>query len=832
MTDLKYALRQLLKRPGFSAVVIVMLALGIGSTSGIFSLYYELLLRPLPVPAPEQLVNLRAPGPKIGAVSCSGAGNCEYVFSYAMFRDLEAQQDVFATIAALRDVQVNLSYQGQAETGQGMLVSAGYFPALRLRPQLGRLIGPPDEPRIDESPVVVLSDEYWRTRFGADPQVIGRRLTVNGQPLTIVGVAPAGFSGTTIGLRPQVFVPLTLRWLMQPTIPREPENRRAYWLYVFARLEPNVSVDQASAGINRLFMGIVNEIEAPLNSFLSPDALEKFKARRIVLEPAARGQSSVPENVQQPLTLLLGVTVLVLLIVCVNVASLLLARGTSRAGEIAIRASIGATRARLVRVLLVEAGLLAAIGGALGVVVAGATLAFIQWILPPDVTEVASIGLSRAALVFAAAASLATILLFGTVPVFKATRPNLGLVVKGHSTQAVGAREAARFRWILATGQVAFSMVLLVLAGLFARSLLNISRIDLGMKVDSLVTFQVAPRLNGYDKDRVMGLYDRIEEALSAQPGVTSVTSSMVPLLSNSAWGSEVTVEGFERGPGVDANASLNEIGTNFFATLSIPMLAGRHFTEADRLGSPRVGIVNQSFVRKFNLGDAPLGKHFGHHGEEGNGIEIVGIAADAKYSAVKGEVPPQYFLPRRQDADLEGLSYYVRGAGEPETLLRMIPRVVADVAPDLPVDHLRTMTHVLQTNVFLDRLVAILSAAFAVLATVLAAIGLYGVLAYNVAQRTRELGLRLALGATPARLRALVLAQVGFMGLVGGLAGLAGALSAGRAAGAILFGLSGYDPAVLLGAATVLSAVVFAAGYLPAHRASQVAPMEALRQE
>jgi putative ABC transport system permease protein len=833
MNHVRFAGRQLVRHPALSTVVVLMLAVAIGGTTAIFSLFHEVLVRPLPVPAPEHLVNFSAPGPKPGSNSCGVAGECSDVFSYPMFRDLEAQQGVFSGIAAHRDFDANLAHDGATLAGRGLLVSGGYFRTLNLRPALGRLIGPEDEPRVGESAVAVLSHDFWREQFGADEGVVGRTLTVNGQPLTIIGVGAEGFAGTTMGLRPEVFVPLTLRWLVQPTARQEVEDRRTYWLYVFARLASGVSIDQASAGMNALYSGILNDVEVPLQVAMSAEDLERFRRRQVFLQPGDRGQSWLPDGAAQPLTLLLGVTVLVLLIVCVNVANLLLARGVARTGEMAIRASIGAERRHLAAQLLLEAGTLAVIGGLLSLPVAAATLRLLVAIAPPEAAQ-GFFELSATAMLFAAAAALGTVLLFGSAPALRAARTDPGAVVKGQAAQAAAGRAVVRFRGVLATLQIGFSMVLLVLAGLFTQSLANIARIDLGMNVDSIVAFTVSPRLNGYAPARVMALFDQIEESVAAQPGVTSVGSSAVPLMTNSEWNAGLAVENFEAPAGANTNAAMSEVSPGLFRTLSIPLLAGRGFSGADRLDAPRVAVVNESFVRKFGLGESALGARFGfaYPGSAGPEFEVVGILGDAKYSKVKSEIPAQFFLPRGQSENLGSMTYYARAELEPALLMQTIRRVVSSIDPDLPVSELSTMQRNVQDNVFLDRFVTLSSASLAALATLLAAVGLYGVLAYNVAQRTRELGLRLALGADPRRLRAMVLKQVGVMGLVGGTLGLVAALGLGRAAEALLFGLSGYDPLVLVASVIMLAAVVLAASYLPARRASNIAPMEALRYE
>ena len=827
---LRHALRQLGRRAGLSALMIVMLALALGATTAMYSIYYEALVRPLPVVEPERLVNLGAPGPKLGSTSCGWAGDCQHVFSYPMFRDLEARQTGFAGIAGHSEFEASLAFRGTAIPAGGMLVSGGYFGVLGVQPALGRLLTPADEPRVGEAAVVVLSYGYWRDELGADPDVLGQTLAVNGQPLTIVGVAPAGFFGTVWGRRPRVFVPLSMRWLMEPTLPRNDETRTAYWIYAFARLRPGETLTTANASINTLYSGILNEVEAPLNAGLPPIALEQFRRRTITLEPGALGQSDL-RAVPTQLTLLLGATALVLLIACANIANLLLARGVARASEMALRASLGASRGRLIAQLLLESLAVAAAGALASVPVALLTLRGVLALSPDWVVDNVTIGVGRASLLFAAVATLMTVVLFGLAPAVHATRADLASVIKGQAPQAVGGRGTARFRAALATAQIALSTLLLGLAGLFTQSLANVARVDLGMNVDSLVSFSVAPRLSGYTAEGTAQLFDRIEHELAAVPGVSDVTSASVRVIADETWGYGVSVDGFEQKVGVSTDAMSNMVSPGFFKTLGVPLLAGRDFTDTDRLGASRAAIVNQAFVRKFGLGDSPLGKRFGV-GQAEHDIEIVGVAADAKYNKVKGEIPAQYFLPWRQDPSIGRLSFYVRVTVEPATLLQALPRVIASIDPNLPLDGLTTVRRSVQENVFLDRLVALLSAGFAALATLLAAIGLYGVLAYDVARRAREIGLRLALGAAPSALRGMVLRQVGLMAAVGIPVGLVTAVAVARAASALLYGLTGYDPEVLTASVGVVCAVVGAAAYLPARRAVRVAPMEALRYE
>jgi predicted permease len=796
-----------------------------------FSMFHRLLVQPLPVPEPDRLVNLSAPGPKYGPSMSGVIGDFDALFTYETFRDLEAEQTVFTGIAGHADFPATLTSAAQTSSGRGALVSGSYFSVLNLKPALGRLIQPQDEPRIGESAVVVLSYDYWRNRFAGDRAVLGRALTVNGHPLTIVGVAPEGFAGTARGYRPQVFVPLSLRWVMQPTMARGEEQRNAYWVYLFARLASGVTIAEASAALNVVHGRILREVESPLLTRLPDAERRRFEARQITFTPGARGQDAVATPIDRPLKFLLGITGAVLLIVCFNVANLLLARGAARAGEMAIRASVGASRARLIRQLLTEAGVLALLGGMASLAMAFATLVVIGAVIPRRIGSGLPIDLSPTAVLFAAGATLGTLLLFGIAPAWAATGGRFGRLVKGQASHASSGRRMARLRAGLITAQIAFSLVLLVLAGLFARSLINVARVDLGIDVDSLVTFRVSPRQSGYGAEETNALYDRIEQALAARPEVDGVASAAIPLFADFTLGYQVSGPGFEWVPGTDNFSQSNAVSPGYVQTLSMTLRAGRDFAAGDRSGTQRVAIVNEAFVRRFGLGENVVGTHFSLPFVIDD-LEIVGLVADAKYDRVRADVQPQIFTPRAQSTDLPGLVYYVRGSTGADALIATIRRTVAEAAPTVPVESVATMQEQVNGSVYLDRMVTLLSASFAGLATLLAAIGLYGALAYNVAQRTHELGLRLALGAEPAHLRAMVLRQVGVMALAGGVVGVAVSLALGRATQALLFGLSGYDPLVLGAATLVLGAVVLVASYLPARRASSTVPIEALRYQ
>ncbi len=833
MPNFRLAVRTLFKSPFVTAVAILSLALGIGANSAIFSLFNQMLLRPLPVASPGELVNLGAPGPKPGSNSCSNAGPCEDVFSYPMFRDLERVQTSFTGLAAHRNLGASVGYQGTTLSAEGLLVSGSYFPVLGLTPALGRLFTPDDDKTIGSHFLVVLSHDYWRTRFELNPAILNETLIVNGQALTVVGVAPPGFKGTTLGSEPNVFVPLTMRAVMQPGFTGF-ENRRNYWTYVFARLKPGVPAGQALVAINGPYRAIINDVEVPLQKGMSDQTLARFKQKVMTMAPGQRGQSSLHAEARAPLIILFAVTGTVLLIACANIANLLLARGAGRAAEMAVRLSIGANRRQLISQLLGESVLLAAMGAVGGLVVAKWTLDLVGSIVPPDGAALVAFKLDATMVLFAGLTALGTGIAFGLFPALHSTRPDLASTLKNQAGQPGGAKAAARFRMTLATVQIAMSMALLVPAGLFAKSLFNISRVDLGLTTDHLVVFGIAPELNSYTTERTRALFERLEDELAALPGVTSAVAAMVPILAGDNWNNSVAVEGFDAGPDTNTSGAFNGISPGYFKTLSIPLVAGREFTRADATGAPKVAIVNQAFLRKFNLGANGLGKRMAVGGGPDTKLdtEIVGIVQDAKYSDVKRVVPAQYYLPYRQEAQLGYAYFYVRTALPPEQLLPTIPALMKKLDPNLPVVGAKTMAMQVRENVAMDRLISTLSLGFALLATVLAAVGLYGVLAYTVAQRTREFGLRMALGADGGRVRGMVMIQVVKMTVIGGVLGLLAALAVGRAAQSLLFEMQGSDPLVLGAAAVALALVALGAGFIPALRASKIDPMNALRYE
>jgi predicted permease len=830
MRNVKHALRTLFRTPFVTVVAILSLALGIGANAAIYSLFNQMLLQPLPVAHPEQLVNFGNPGPLNGQNSCNSAGGCDEVFSYPMFRDLERANTAFSGIAGHFLFGVTVGMAGQtAINGRGVFVSGSYFPLLGQRAALGRLLTPNDDETIGAHYVAVVSNEFWENQLGSDPTAVGKQIIINGHPMTIIGVGPKGFTGTTLGEHPYVFVPISMRGVMNNGWTGF-ENRRSYWVYLFGRLKPGATIEQASASINTIYSHLINDIEVPLQTGASPKNLAQFKAKKILLTDGRKGQSSTIKNSRTPLLMLFTITGIVLLIACANIANLLLARSANRMMEMAVRLSLGATRRQLIAQVLTESVLLAFLGGMASIVVAHWTINGITALLPSQAAQNLDFKLSASAIGFTAAVSLITGILFGLVPALQSTRPDLVTELRNNSGKITGGRGAARFRTSLVTVQISLSMALLIAAGLFIESLRNVSRVDLGIDISNVTTFGISPGRNAYDSARTANLYARVEEELAALPGVQGVTTAAVPLLANNNWGQGVSVEGFQKDPDTDDGSSFNAVGSNYFHVLGIPLIAGRDFSTGDNSGSLRVAIVNEAFAKKFKLGANAVGKHMSV-GNDSLNITIVGLAKNSKYSVVKGETPPVFLSPYRQGRYGQNF-FYVRSSLPTDQMVRAIPGVIKKLDPNLPVEQLKTMPQQVKENVFLDRMISILSASFAVLATLLAAVGLYGVLAYSVAQRTREIGVRMALGASTGAVRRMVMRQVGLMTLVGGIIGIAAAIGLGRGAQSLLYELKGWDPAVYAVAALLLTLVAVGAGLVPAVRASRVDPMQALRYE
>jgi predicted permease len=829
MRTIKLAFRMLFRTPFVTAVAVLSLALGIGANAAIFSLTDQALLQPLPVPDPERLVNLTAPGPNPGPQSCNTTGGCDEIFSYLMFRDLERRQTVLAGLAGHCIVDANLALGDEPISGEAAEVSGSYFGTLGLTPALGRLLGPQDDATVGAGFVAVLNHGFWRGRLGGDSSIVGRTITVNGQPMTIVGVAPRDFDGTTFGTHPLVFVPLTMGGKLGTFSPYE--NRRGYWVYLFGRLKPGVTLAQARSALNAIYRPIINDVEAPLQTGMGAARMARFRAKEIGVNPGFRGQSIIHREAKMPLVMLFGVTAVVLLIACANIANLLLARSAGRAKEMGVRLALGAGRRHLVVQLLTESVILALMGGVLSLAVTAVTLGLLASLLPSEAVHFMRFTPQPSVMAFAGALAIGTGLAFGLFPALHGTRGSLVDAIRANAAQTSGHRGAARFRSALVTAQITMATALLICAGLFLKSLVNVTRVDLGVRVNDVVTFSISPRRSGYDTTRTRLLFQQVEEELARLPGVTGVTSSTVPLLAGSNWGGVVSVEGFPTGPDIDNYSRWTAVGPGYFRTLGIPVLAGREFTPSDFKGTPRVAVVNRAFAKKFHLEPSAIHKFMSSRASDSLNTEIVGLVQNAKYSEVKDSAPPLFYVPWRQEG-VSSLNFYVRTVVPAAQQLTVIRALLKRLAPTVPIDNMKTMPQQIRDNTSLDRLVGILSAVFAGLATLLAAVGLYGVLAYSVQQRTREIGVRMALGADAWRVRRLVVRQMGTMIAIGGVLGVGAALGLGRVLQSLLYGLKAHDAAVTALSLVVLAGIAFAASYVPVRRASLVDPVEALRYE
>ena len=842
LRDIRHAVRMLLQAKGWTTVVVLSLALGIGANTALFSAINGLLLRTLSVRDPDTLVRLRWSGKNDMVTSSSDYGfsgidengrNIRATFSYPMFRqfvtDNQTMTDLFACAPFGR---VSVVVDGQADIANSFISTGNYYRVLGVNAMLGRTIVPEDD-RPDAPPVAVLSARYWRSRFGSDPKAVGKVIRINNVPVTVVGVLPAAFTGIqqTVHDGHDVGVPLALDGQLSigPKEQSSRTNKPTYWwLQVMGRLKPGATVAQVQGNLEGVFQ---QTARAGLNEYLASISesergtmrnRNRTEVPRLRVDSGARGVYDVNPTDKRAVTILSVVVILVLLIVCANVANLLLSRATARSKEISVRLSLGATRARLIRQLMTESLLLASLGGVLGVLVGY----WGQRLLPGPPGQATA--LDWRILAFVLAITGLTGLIFGVAPAFRATGMSVNTALKENSRSVVGSR--SMLSRLLLIVQVAISLVLLVGAGLFLRTLNNLRHVDVGFNPQNLVLFRVNPQLNRYDEPRTRRLYDQLAESVAAAPGVKAVTGSNPALLSGSVNSTGIFVQG--RTYTLDAKVDINRLVVlpNFFEIMEIPFLAGRGFTERDDDKAPKVVILNSAAVRKYFPDENPIGRRMGGSPEENATMEIVGIVRDVKYNSVRDEVPPTMYVPYRQASG--GVMLEVRTAGDPVSAMGGIREAVRRIDSNLPIMDMSTQMEQIERRFLQEKLFAQANAFFGGLAVLLAAVGLFGLMSYSVARRTNEIGIRMALGARSQDVLRLVMRESMTLVVVGIVIGLAVALGASRLVKTLLFGLAPTDVFSLMGAMLVMIAVSAFAGYLPARRASRVDPMVALHQE
>jgi predicted permease len=830
LADLKFAVRGLRRNPLFATVAILSLALGIGANTAIFTLIDQILLRKLPVKNPDQLVMLY----QTGAHNGSNMGS--RMHSYPIYQDYAARGEPLKEVICRRLMPASLNIDNQTERVSAEMVSGNYFTMLGVQPALGRVLNSAEDDQVySGAPVVVLSYDYWVSRFAKDPGVVGKKIHVNDYPMTIVGVSAAGFAGVDPAQSPQIRVPIMMKKAMTPEWPwLHGDDRRARWVQVFARLKPGYTAASAEGPMQGLFTQIRQyEMTLPAAKEWSAYSREQFMKGKLRVVPAAMGYSQLRNEFSTALIVLMSMVGLVLLIACANVANLLIARGFMRQREVAVRLSLGASRWQLVRQLLVESLLLSFLGGLAGMALAVIMTRGLIALIPSEnnpilITPTPDLRILSFTLVL----TLLTGIIFGLLPAMRASRPDPWKTLKDTVGAVAGAGGSLFLRKGLVVAQVALSFLLLFGAGLFVRSLQNLQTTDTGLALDNLVTFQISPALNGYDNQRGTLFYRNLLERLRSAPGITAAGHAAVSLLSGDEWDSSMGVEGHRPADGEDMQAFMNALSPGYFTAMKIPILEGRDFRDTDqREGDATVAIVNRKFAQHFFKGASAIGRKIGWGGGPNTKmtIEIIGVVADSLYEGPREGVRRQVFIPHWGRGTAV---FYVRTAHASSEAYAQIRREVKALDASLPVYAMKTVETQLDETLLTDRLIALLSAGFGLLATLLASIGLYGVMAFVVARRRKELGIRLALGAQTGLVFWIVMREVLLLLAIGLFLGVPSAMALGKYVASTLYGIQPRDPWMAVGTIVLLTLVSAAAGLIPAYRASRIDPILALRYE
>jgi predicted permease len=833
LQDIRFALRQLRSAPGFTATAVLTLALAIGANTAIFSLLDQALLRTLPVREANRLVLLEDTGTMWqGSIDVNG-GDVEAYFTYPMYRDLRDKSQVFDGLFATDQAQIGVQWNHQSSLAQAELVSGNYFDILGVRPEMGRVLSTQDDKQIDGSPVAVLGFNYWKTHFGQDTRVLNQTISINGNPFTIVGVAQPGFESAIWGSPADLFVPITMAGQVMPGR-HDLNGHFDRWLNILGRLKRGETREHATASLAPLWHSLRADDLKMLHD-TSPKFVADFLTNnRLRVLDGAKGFSYRRNDIRIPLVVMGGMVLLVILMASVNVAGLLLVRAAGRAREFSMRYALGAERSRVVRQLLVEGLLLGTISGVVALAVApAATRLLLSSLRFSNGAALFSNRLDLRVLAFNFAVAILVSVLFSIAPVAQFWRPDLIGPMKQQSGVSGGG--SIRFRQITVGLQIGLSLLLLVFSGLFVRTLSNLRNVNVGFATDHLLTFGIDPELAGYKQQQIVPLHQRLRDALSHMPGVLAVGATDDPELAGNDSRSTISIAGETRSQDDRIHVEAADITVDYFSTLKIPLVAGRVFNEQDTLDHPHVAVINDAFAKKyFGSAQRAIGRIVGRGA--GNAvkydIEIVGVVGDALHKGMKSDVRPTFFRPLLQTKEPGGMVYYVRTASEPASMSSTIRNAVQQIDSKLVVDTLRTMDAQIDDNIGNERMIALLAVAFGGLATLMAGIGLYGVLAFATTQRTREIGVRMALGANRGNVVRLVLRDVLLLAGISILVTVPIAIMLTRSLRALLYNVSNADPLTLVSVTLLIAVVAIVAAAVPAGRAASVDPSRALRAE
>jgi predicted permease len=832
--DLRYGARILRKSPGFTAIAATSLALAIGANTTIFSLAKSMLYDRLHVQHADQLRMLSWIADKRSAVSSmwgdfdpdpNGGGMLGSVFSYPVYQQLRAHNTVLEDLFAYKEDSMNATLHGNARRVDVDLVSGNFYAALETRPQLGRAIQPSDDATPGAGAVAVISEGVWEREFGRSPSVLGQTITVNQMPLTIVGVNPRGFTGAkNTHDSPDLFVPLSMQPVVDPKGRKESllNDNGMWWLNVVGRARPGISSTQAEAALNV-------ELAAATRATMTvkPDQTTP----RLLLVDGSRGLNYAARTFRRPVSVLMTMTGFVLLLACANIANLLLARGAKRQREMSVRLALGAGRGRVLRQLLTESLLLAGMGGAGGLLLGYLGRNLIPRLISSGWESTFEVPMDWGVFAFAAVVTALTGLIFGLAPAWLAARAEVSSSLKESAQTTTRRRKGLGGKAIVAF-QIALSTLLVVGAGLFLRTLFALSSVDVGFRTDHLILFEVSPPVHRYGPGKDVALHQRLEQGFAALPGVEGVAPGWTAYIADNTSNDDFKPEG-ETGDHHDPEY-VNAVSNSFFQTMRISIVAGRGFGAQDTVSSQKVAVINQALAKKRFPNMNAVGKRFVTltGDDKPVSVQIVGICADTHYATLRDEPPPQFFMPYVQQPEIGGMTYVIRSQTDVATLMPALRGVVQQVDRDLPMVDVRTQRQQIDENMQTERMFAALTTGFGVLALALACVGIYGIMAYTVANRRNEIGIRMALGAQPGQVRGMILRESTWLALVGIAAGVGGALGLTRLVKSMLYGIEPYDPATLVSGVVVLLLVALAASWIPARRAARVQPMEALRHE